>query len=190
LVTNPIGNSPAVIALVKDFDFSRQRWIMFREGVFSLIIALFFQYFGEKFLDLVGIQNYAVTLCGGVVLFLVSLHMIFSLNEQKDKPAALKQEPFIVPIATPLLSGPGLLTIIMMKSHLVQNPFLITSAILIAFSGVIFIMIIAPYLQKILGKAGLLALEQLMGLMLALIAMDMFVHGIRLFVEYLSIQGV
>jgi multiple antibiotic resistance protein len=185
LVTNPIGNSPAILALVKDFDFKRQKRIMLRETLFALLIALFFQYLGEPFLNLLHIKNYAVTLCGGTLLFLVALNMIFPTPESNDT-VSNKQEPFFVPIATPLLSGPGLLTIIMLKSQLEQNNLTITLAILVAWIGVALVMILAPYLQIALGKKGMIALEQLMGLLLAMIATDMLVTGASLFREQLS----
>lgn len=202
LVTNPIGNAPAILALVKNFEFSRQKWIMLRETVFALLIALFFQYFAEYFLSLLRIQSYAVTLCGGTLLFLVAFHMIFSAatpeiviekiekietgenGDQVKSPP--QQEPFFVPIATPLLSGPGLLTIIMLKSQEVQSHFIITMAILIAWIGVISIMVLAPYLQKMLGKRGMIALEQLMGLVLAMIGMGMLVKGVNIFIDQLN----
>jgi len=44
LVANPIGNSPAIIALVKDFDLKQQKRILYREAIFALLLALFFQY--------------------------------------------------------------------------------------------------------------------------------------------------
>ncbi len=185
LVTNPIGNTPTILALVKDYDFNRQRWILFREGVFSLLIALFFQYLGETFLKSLNISNYALTLCGGILLFLVALKMIFPKSEENDR-AQVKQEPFIVPIATPLMSGPGLMTMIMINAKLEANNLKITGAILLAFSGVIAIMLIAPYLQKIIGRRGLLALEQVMGMILGLIAMEMIVKGSHLFVDTLK----
>lgn len=186
LVTNPVGNSPAILALVKNFDFEKQKKIMFREAIFALLIALFFQYLGEPFLNLLNIQKFAVTLCGGTLLFLVALQMIFTLPET-DETASLQQEPFFVPIATPLLSGPGLLTIIMLKSQLEQNQLYITLSILIAWIGVTAVMVMAPYLQKILGKRGMVALEQFMGLILAMIAMQMIVKGAELFREYLTL---
>lgn len=188
LVTNPIGNCPTILALVKDFDFSRQRRIMIREGFFALLIALFFQYLGEHFLGFLHIKNYAVTLCGGLLLFLVAIHMIFSLSATSETKA-LKQEPFFVPIATPLLSGPGLLTIIMLKSHLESNALIITLAILLAWVGVISVMAGAPYLQKLFGKRGMTALEQLMGLILTMIAVQMLVTGANLFLDQLAVRN-
>lgn len=183
LIANPIGNSPTIVALIKDFDFNRQKIIVLREAIFALILALFFQYFGELFLQLLHIQDYAVTLAGGVLLLIVAFSMILVMSPLEDSAKQLKQEPFIVPIATPILSGPGLLAIIMLKSRLAHNNMLVTCAILIAFIGVIAVLAAAPYLQKFLGKRGLVALEQIMGMILALIAVEMLVKGSAMLIK-------
>ena len=69
------------------------------------------------------------------------------------------------------------MSVIMLFSTRERNNFVITSAILIAWVGIYFVLAIAPYMQKILGKRGLIALEQVMGLILALISMEMVVNG-------------
>lgn len=185
LVANPIGNSPTILSLVKNYDLSRQKKIIFREAMISLILALFFQYFGEVFLGLLQISDYALTLTGGIVLFLVALQMIFHKPESAED-AANKSEPFIVPIATPLISGPGLMTMIMVSSREENNNFKITLAILIAWIGVTIVLVGAPYLQKLIGKRGMTALEQVMGMILVLISLNMVVNGAALFVKSLS----
>lgn len=185
LVTNPIGNSPAILALVKDYDFSRQRFILVREAIISLLIALFFQFFGEAFLNLIHIKDYAVSLCGGILLFIVALNMIFAAPPEESEISS-KQEPFIVPIATPILSGPGLMSIIMLNAKLEPNGWYVTLAILTAWVGVIFVLAISPYLQKVLGKRGLVALEQVMGMVLALMSVGMIVNGVTLFKNTLT----
>lgn len=185
LVANPIGNSPTILSLVKEFPFDRQKKIVLREGLISLIIALFFQFFGEIFLELLQISDYALSLTGGIILFLVALKMIFHFPED-PKSAQLKKEPFIVPIATPLISGPGLMTMIMVSSRSEPSGLLITLAILIAWVGVLAVLIGAPYLQKLIGKRGLAAMEQVMGMILGLISMQMIVNGGILFVKTLK----
>ncbi len=185
LVANPIGNSPAMIALVKDCEFSRQKIILLREAIFALLLALFFQYFGEFFLDGLSIKDYAVMASGGLLLFIVALGMIFVNRSSEDSVASTRKEPFFVPIATPIISGPGLLAIIMLKSRLENNNIKITMAILLAWVGVIAVLTTAPYLQKFLGKRGLVALEQIMGLILALMSIDMIVNGTSLFIKSL-----
>lgn len=185
IVTNPIGNCPTIIALIKDHSIKEQQKILFREAMFSMILAIFFLFLGEIFLSSLNIQNYALTVSGGVLLFLVALKMIFS-DRNETRAEAPKQVPFIVPIATPLLSGAGLLTMIMLYSKQEANDLKILFAILLAWIGVTIVLVTAPYLQVFLGKRGLAALEQLMGMLLAMIAMQMIVQGSSLFLTALS----
>lgn len=185
LVANPIGNSPTILSLIKHCDFARQKKIVFREAMISLFIAIFFQYVGEVFLGMLKVSDYALTMTGGLVLFLTSVQMIFHKPETPGDVAS-KQEPFIVPIATPLITGPGLMTMIMVSSKEASNNWVITLAILIAWIGVTIVLVGAPYVQKLVGKRGMVALEQVMGMILALISIGMLFNGIRLFVKTLS----
>lgn len=182
LVANPIGNAPAFVAIVKNFDFKRQRIILFRESIFSFLLALFYLFVGEKFFTLLQIQPYAISLAGGTVLFLIALSMIFPPAEVNGKDG-LPQEPFIVPIAIPLISGGGVLSTIMYFSSQVQNLPLMFTAVVIAFIGVTAVVVSSAYLQRILGKRGLIALEQLMGMILALISAEIFVKGFTMYLK-------
>jgi len=183
LIANPLGNTPAILAVVRSFSFEDQRRIIFRESLFALGLALFFQFFGEVFFALLGIQTWAVGYCGGVLLVMVAMKMIFAKAENEKTPKANQQEPFFVPIATPIISGPGLLTMIMIYSSQEQNNFKMSASILIAWIGVIAIMVSGPYLQKLLKRRGLIALEQLMGMILTFMSIDMIVNATTQFLR-------
>jgi multiple antibiotic resistance protein len=185
LVTNPIGNCPAIIALIKDHSIKRQQKILLRESLFSMALAIFFLFLGEIFLGSLKIESYSLTLGGGILLFIVALKMIFSNNDETKEPVP-KQDPFIVPIATPLLSGAGLMTMIMLYSKQEGNDLKMLAAILIAWIGVTAVLVMAPYLQVFLGKRGMAALEQLMGMLLTMIAMGMLVKGMSSFITVLA----
>jgi len=185
IVTNPIGNSPTIIALVKDHTIRDQQKILFRESLIALLLAVFFLFLGETFLNCLNVQNYALKISGGILLFIVSLNMIFSSRSEAkvDKP---KQDPFIVPIATPLLSGAGLLAMIMLYSKQERHDMKILAALLLAWVGITGVLVAAPYIQLFLGRRGLLAMEQLMGMLLAMLAIEMIVQGSSLFLTVLS----
>lgn len=180
IITNPIGNSPAILALIKDYPLERQRYIMMREGGIALLLALFFQYFGECFLGTLMLQDYTIALCGGVLIFIVSLNLIFPKHDESVK-VKQKQEPFFVPIATPLLTGPGLLAIVMLNSRLIPGHLTLTLALCVSWIAVMLVLYITPYLKQILGNKGMIALEQFMGMILSMISTDMIVTGLRLF---------
>lgn len=111
--------------------------------------------------------------------------MLFHKPEVETKDV-VKQEPFIVPIATPLISGPGLMTMIMVTSREANSSLEVTLAILITWIGVTIVLVGSPYLQKLIGVRGMAALEQVMGMILGLISMSMIVKGAGLFVKTLS----
>ena len=184
LVANPIGNVPALVALVKDFDFCTQRKILFREAVFAFFIAFIFLFIGEPFLKILYINQYAVSICGGMLLFIIALKMIFPPPENAAGTSPIK-EPFIVPIATPLISGGGVLSTIMIYSNQVRNNFKMTLALILAWVGITCVMVSAAYLQKLLGRRGLLAMEQLTGMLLALLSMQLIVTGTNEFIQIL-----
>jgi len=188
IVTNPIGNCPAIIALIKDHSIKDQQKILFRESIFAMILAIFFLVLGEAFLTRLQIQNYALSTSGGVLLFIVAFKMIFSNRNSEETVEKPKQDPYIVPIATPLLSGAGLLTMIMLYSKQEENDWKVFFAILIAWVGITAVLVAAPYLQIFLGKRGLAALEQLMGMLLAMMAIGMVVQGMSLFLTALGIS--
>ncbi len=185
LIANPIGNVPAIIALIKDFDFETQKRIMIRETLLALSIALFFQYFGTIFLESLEIKRFTLSTCGGILNLLVALNMIFP-KPQTISSHTIKQMPILVPIATPLITGPGVMTNIMIFSAEASSHFVITMSILVAWVGVSIILISAPYLHKALGQRALIAIEQLMGLLLAMMSVEMLVKGASLFIKTLQ----
>lgn len=180
LIANPIGNSPAIIALIKNFEFERQKKIMLREALYGLLLALFFQYSGEVFLNKVLIENYTLSFSGGILLLLVALDMLFH-KKQPSETKVIQKEPVFVPIATPLISGPGLLSMIMVFSQQEHNKLEVSLAILLAWVGITAVLVAAPYLNRILGTKGLAVLEQIMGLLVAMMAIQMIVTGAQMF---------
>ena len=185
IVSNPIGNSPTIVALIKDYPIAKQRMILLRECFFALMLAVFFLFLGETFLKSLQIQDYALTLSGGIILFILGLKMIF-INRSEDNLTVTKQDPFIVPIATPMLAGGGLLAMLMLYAKEEQNNLKVLLALLIAWVGVTTVLVLAPYMQLFLGKRGLSAMEQLMGMLLCMISMEMIVNGAGMFATVLK----
>ncbi len=181
IVTNPIGNSPAILAVINGFPEKRQRMILLREGLFALLLAIFFQYLGEQFLGSLNLKNYTVAYCGGILLLLLAFQLIFP-GRRDDAQKGAAREPYVVPIATPLLAGPGLFAIIMISSQEIP-PFEMTASLILCWIGVWSVLFIAPWLQRILGKKGMIALEQIMGMVLAFIATELLIKATRQFLE-------
>lgn len=177
LIANPIGSAPAFVALVKDFDFARQKKILLREALFSLLLALLYLYIGDAFLKVLQIEPYSLSISGGIVIFLVALTMIFPKAQQETSTVKITREPFIVPIATPLIAGGGVFTTIIVYLKQTNDYVLMSEAIALAWIFVILITYSAAYLQKLLGKGGLIVLERLMGMLLLMMGVELIMRG-------------
>jgi multiple antibiotic resistance protein len=183
LLMDSIGNLPLFIAILKDIPRKRQLQIIFREMIIALLIMVAFQFVGESVLYALQIQQYAVLVSGGIILFLLSLRMIFPSAHDADANVKKDKEPFIVPLAIPLVAGPAVLALIMLYSRQQPEPYITITAIVLAWILTTAILLSSAFLNKILGKRGIIACERLMGLILTMMSVQMFLQGIAQFSE-------
>ena len=180
LVMDPLGNVPVFLTVLKDVDPDRRGRIIIRELMISLALLLLFLFFGRFILDAMQITEPSLSIAGGIILFLIALKMIFP--PQNGATYSSEKEPFIVPLAIPLIAGPSALaTVLLMISREPSRAFDWVIAILIAWTVTILILISSSHFSRFLGKKGLVAIERLMGMILTTISVEMFLAGIREF---------
>lgn len=184
LIMDPIGNVPLFLSQLKNVDEQRKPWIVARESLFALLILCFFLFFGPTLTSLLHVGRPALYISGGILLFMIALGMIFpgifSLNNGSKE--ALGGEPFIVPLATPFVAGPSTMaTIMLFTSGHPEQIWQWFTALVVAWSLSAFILMMSSFLSKILGHRGLLACERLMGMILTIIAVQMFLNGLEEF---------
>ncbi len=181
LLMDSIGNIPLYISFLKRLDPSRQRFVIFRELIIALLIIIFFNFLGDGLMQFLHIQNDTLQIAGGIILFLLCLKMIFPPSHDPTEGLPHDTEPFIVPLAVPLVAGPAVLAAVMIYSKQEQNNWVMVGAILIAWLASLIILLGSSFLKSILGWRGILAMERLMGLILILIAVQMFLSGLSSF---------
>lgn len=178
ILMDPIGNVPIFITVLKGVDPKKQKRIIFRELFIALAAMIFFYFIGDFLLKILNISPGAVMMSGGIILFIIALKLIFpSING--DKKVVADKEPLIVPLAIPLVAGPAVLAAVMLYSRQGINSFIVLSAIVIAWVFSTAILLSSAFLKKVLGKRGIMACEKLMGLLLVMIAIQMFVDGLN-----------
>ena len=177
LIMNSVGHIIGYLELVESLANKRRQFIIIREMLLALAIMLLFHYLGDWFLLALAINNQTVQLAGGTLLFLIAIRMIFPKNKNTHLEEK-KSEPFIFPIATPMIAGPSILTTIMIYSNQAKDATVLLS-IIIAWFFSITILFYAEEIKKFIGKKTLSALERLMGLILTMIAVEMFLKGIK-----------
>lgn len=187
LVMDPFGNIPLFITALKKVPTERRTKVLLRELFIALFIMMLFLFGGARMLSWLGIAKYSLGISGGIVLFIMSIKLVF--NSSMDEQAQINQkdeEPFLVPLAIPLIAGPASLSMLMILSA--GDPKKVWSlfiAVLIAsvLNGII--LLLSFPISNILGKRGIIALERLTGLIMVLISVNMMMGGISEFVSSL-----
>ncbi len=186
LLMDSIGNIPFYISFLRGIPPRRQRTIIVREMLIALFIIILFNFVGEALMNFLHISLDTIQIAGGIILFLLCLKMIFP-SDQSDPEKSLPPttEPFIVPLAVPLVAGPSVLALVMIYSQQ-QSTSTMVGAICIAWAASLLILLTCEFLKKLLGWRGITAMERLMGLILLLIGIQMFMGGISSFVHNLQ----
>ena len=186
LILDPLGNIPVFLGLLKPLPPERRRIVLARELLIALGVLMAFLWGGRYALELMHLRQESVSIAGGIVLFLIGIRMIFPPPEglMGEIPGG---EPFIVPMAVPLVAGPsGMAAVMLMGSNEPHRLAGWSLALLLAWGATAAILFSATYLYKWLGSRVLIAIERLMGMLLVAISVQMFLDGIA---TYLGSPG-
>lgn len=177
LVVDPFGNVPFFVAALKDVDPDRRRRVIVRELLIAYGVMVLFLFAGRPFLEILGISGPALTIAGGVILFLIALRMIFPRRGQSAQEE-IEGEPFIVPLAIPYVAGPSVLAVemLLMSDDPGRWPIWLV-AVTAAWAATSVIVFFGSQVAERLGPRGLIAIERLMGMILVAIAIQMFLTG-------------
>lgn len=179
LVMDPLGNIPVYLSALKSVPPARQRRIVARELIIAYGILVLFLFAGQYVLRLLHISDPALGIAGGLVLFLISLRMIFPGPEGAEEH--IKGEPFIVPLAVPYVAGPSAMaTVMLLMSREPERWAEWWAALSAAWLLCAAILVLGSRLSRVIGQRGLVAMERLMGLVLVAVAVQMFLEGLTL----------
>lgn len=181
-IMDPLGNLSCVVNLTEGIEPRRQKKILLREMLLALACMLLFNFIGDFLLNYLELSSIAVRLSAGVILFLVAIKVLFPASNS-IRNSLPKGEPFLVPLAIPLIAGPSLLATIMLYANMETCKSMMPTAILIAWMVCVVILFSAHRISKILGKNGLSACERLMAMLLVMLAIQRLTEGIREFVQ-------
>ncbi|HUP28938.1 MAG TPA: MarC family protein [Usitatibacter sp.] len=185
LVVDPFGNVPLVNAMLAGVTAPRRRIVIVREVLIAFATLGLFMAFGRKLLELMHLSETSLSIAGGVILFMIAIRMVFAHPEGAFGPQT-GGEPFIVPLAIPLIAGPSALaTVMLMATREPQKLGMWAAALTAAMALTAVVLLAGEQLQRRLGPQAMQAIERLMGLILTAIAVEMTLSGIRAFVEAL-----
>ena len=181
LIINPLGNMKYFLTLLEGLRSGRRSYIIAREMCLALATMLIFSFFGEGIAAAFSLTRTTIFITSGLILFLAAIKILFPSREDY-LPKFRGEEPFLVPIAIPLVASPALLATIMLFSQ--TEPFVLPmlASILIAWGVSVLLLLASGPILKLVGQNGLTAIERLMGMVLVLVAVQRFMEGVRIFI--------
>ena len=181
LIMDPLGNIPPFLSALKHVPPDRRRKVLVREILFAYVVLLVFLFLGKYLLRLLSLQEETISIAGGIVLFLIALRMVFP----SDHPAseALSGEPFLVPLAIPFIAGPSTLASLLLLQTSSSTTWQLWAALTLAWLATAIILLSSTLLYRVLKERGLIAIERLMGMLLVMLAVQMFINGLAKFLK-------
>ena len=180
LVLDPFGSLPIFVAVLQGVPPERRRRVALREGVIAFAVLLAFMLGGQHFLHLMRLSERSLEVAGGVILLIIAVRMIFASGGEIYGTDVARREPFIFPLAVPLLAGPSAMaTVLLLASRQPEHLFTWIGALTaaLAISGIV--LLAADRIRRALGSQMVAAIEKLMGLVLTAVATEMILAGLK-----------
>lgn len=178
-VMDPLGNIPMFLVALRAVDPARRNRVIVRELLIALAVLIAFLFIGAQLLRAFHISQPSLSIAGGVILFIIALRMVFPTRDSGITDW-VDQEPFIVPLAVPLLAGPSAAaTVTLLVTREPERRWEWFLALIASWLAAAVILYCGAALSRILGQRGLVAIERLMGMLLTSLAVQMTVDGIQ-----------
>jgi MarC family membrane protein len=179
LVLDPFGSLPVFIPIMRGVPPERRPWVALREVAIAFAALLGFMLGGDAFLRVMHLSERSLEVAGGVILLMVAIRMIFS-HEGGVYGMPEGREPFIFPLAVPLLAGPSAMATVLLLAS--RQPDRLTewiTALVCAMAVSGGVLVLSDRIRRWLGDSVVSALEKLMGLVLTAIAVEMVLAGLK-----------
>lgn len=188
IIMDPIGNLPLFLLFTAANSRSEQRRMALIACLASAAVLTLFALSGETILMIFGITMPAFQIAGGFIFFIYAMQMLalfpsgLKSSIEEEKESVHKHNIALVPLAVPLLAGPGAITAVLVWQQQLspagQQPWL-WLAIAVACAIVYITLYFADFLRRLLGVGGIRVTTRLMGLLLAVIAVQFMVNGVQ-----------
>jgi multiple antibiotic resistance protein len=189
VVVDPIGVALIFFTLTRELSTSQQRKTALRGTALAAAILFIFFLIGDDLLHRLNISIPAFRIAGGALLFLLAIDMVFarqsglrSTTTREQKEAEHKHDVSVFPLAFPLIAGPGALTTVLLMASSAKQNLIFAGMIGILFlvlASTLVSLLLAPRIMHILGETGTNVISRLFGLILAALAVQFIVDGIK-----------
>nr|WP_206206110.1 neutral amino acid NAAT transporter SnatA [Thermococcus sp. JdF3] len=191
-ITNPVGAVPVFLGVTHDLSWSQRREIAQKTATTVIVTLVVFALIGEWIFKFFGSSIDAFAIAGGILLFKMAMDMLSGRlstvkiskeeTEEFSEEVVTLEEVAIIPLAIPLISGPGAITTVMLymaKSTSIPEKATVVASILAIGLTVWLILCSSNRIQRKLGRVGIKVMTRMMGLILTSMAVQMIINGIK-----------
>ena len=180
LVLDPLGGLPIYISVLRSVAPRPAHRVALRETGIAFAALALFMVTGQGFLTLMRLSERSLEVAGGVILLIIAVRMVFASGAEVYAAGAEGREPFIFPLAVPLLAGPSAMaTVLLLASRQPESLWSWMGALTVAMAVSGVVLLAADRIRKVLGASMVAAIEKLMGLVLTAIAVEMILAGLK-----------
>ncbi len=180
LVLDPLGSLPIFISVLRNVEPARRARVAVREGLIAFAVLMAFMLGGQHFLHVMRLSERSLEVAGGVILLVIAMRMVFGGSSQIYASEREAREPFVFPLAVPLLAGPSAMaTVLLLASRQPAGLWQWVAAITVAMAICTAVLLAADRIRRLLGDSVVTAMEKLMGLVLTAIAIEMLLAGVK-----------
>ena len=190
VVIDPIGVVPFFVSLTAGFDRASRRRTALKSVSIAAVILLVFTVLGQPLLHYLGVTLGAFRIASGALLFLLAIDMVVvkesgirSTTPKEEEEATHRPDVAVFPLAIPLIAGPGAIaSTILLQTQNNGDPLAqaVTAAVMVgvlAITGILFLA--AGPIMTMLGVTGVNVLTRVLGIVLAALAVNNIVEGLR-----------
>lgn len=188
VIVDPVAGVPLFLAITPGSSVEERRAMARRGCLLALLILAFFLLFGPTLLAYFGIGLAAVRICGGILLFVIALEMLYgrptrTISSRRERElAGAKEDISLTPLAFPLLAGPGAIATSLLfapRAAGVGDRLLLLAAAALVLLVTLLMLRRAEGLLRLVGDLGATIVTRLMGLILAFLAVQYVIDGVR-----------
>lgn len=190
VVIDPIGTIPVFISVTKNLTAKQRRNTAYKAIAFAALILLFFLAVGQTLLEALDVQLVSFQITGGIILFLFALSMIFGESKpQQEEQLELEagMDCAVFPLAMPSIASPGaMLAVVVLTDNTrydLYSQMVTASAMLIVLLITLLLLLSAGWILRIIGKSGAGIISRVMGLILATVATEYILSGLKLYFQ-------
>jgi multiple antibiotic resistance protein len=188
VILDPVVAIPLFLALTQGQDAQQRLRVAFITSVTVAAVLISAALFGDSLLTIIGTSLASFRVGGGIVLLLMSLAMLRARSDtlrttySEKKSAEEMSSIAVVPLAIPMLAGPGAISTViiqMQRSHAPLHPLAVIACILLVCIVLWIVLSLAMQIGNALGRIGMNIIERLFGLLLAAISVEIIANGLR-----------